>query len=148
MSIRYYLDQDRHLWLTVMEGTITLEDLFTYVDIVIAKVKRFEFNELITLGEITTRLTSDEISELASRTNASHDSGQPNCMRTAVVAPSKLGFGLSRVFQSHQSRSSKAFAVFKDMKRATDWLELENSPDTCKNSLADWTYIGPAFATH
>lgn len=147
MSIRYCVDQGRHLLLTVMEGAVTMEDLFAYVDAVISEFKCIDFCELITIGESTTSLTSNEISELASRTNALFGLQPANYIRTAIVAPSNLGFGLSRVFQSHQNRSSEEFAVFKELKQATDWLELEQSLDfEFYQSLSEhWTYIGPAL---
>lgn len=143
MSIRYLVNQDRHLLLTVIERDVSIEDLSRYVDLTVSECHLADFNELIIVDNYKSLPASSEISGLAQRANTLLDSHDSQHYRTAIVAPSNLSFGLARVYQSRRTRSLDDFAVFKELKQAAAWLGLESDFDI-ETQLIDseqWTHI-------
>ena len=145
MSIRYYVDQDKQLVLTVIDGHVKLEHLFTYVDTAVSDSNLSDYSALIQINVLNSSITSREIAEVASRANAKPHNA--TYIRTAVVAPANLAYGLSRVYQSHRTPASNEFAVFREITEAANWLELQDKDFDIEGIDSElWTTVAPVLA--
>jgi len=120
MSIRYEIDTARSAVLVTVEGVVTAEDYFT-VDEELRRDPSFRshFCELIDLTAADlARITSDGVRRIAA-----HDPDRNANVRTAIVAPRDLEFGIARMFEVLREHRSQ-IAVFRDMDEARRWLGL------------------------
>ena len=115
----------RTLVLSTWRGVATEAIFLKYIDQIWTDAKMRTYNELIDLRAIEdVKISSDAIQGLAeySRTLDNPD----DRARSAVVAPTALIYGLSRMFATLRAldpNDRREFSVFDDFDEAINWIE-------------------------
>jgi hypothetical protein len=128
MSITYRVDHDARVVVAVAQGILTEAELIEYQREVWSRSDIAGYSELGDLSRVTKiEMDSHQIQNLASAA-ASMDEKTSNA-RLAIVVPSNLLFGLSRMFQAHRElnpQSTKAVGVFRTIEEALAFLGIDH----------------------
>ncbi len=127
MPINTSIDSGTGLRTHVATGTFTLDELQTELrDAYNRSDYRPEANSLCDLREAgAVTFTGEEIRSVVD-TVLEHR-GAPPGTRTAIVVTRDLSFGLARMFARQlEAKSHSDVMVFRDMDKATAWLEGES----------------------
>ena len=123
MPFSIEIDAVKRRILTCCTGHITGDDLFEYYE-KLRKTPGFSprMDELFDLSDVgSIDLTSADIVSFSRHTQPSTRQGET--VRVAVVAPTDLAFGLSRMYELLQSDSVNDLQVFRDQALAVAWLD-------------------------
>jgi hypothetical protein len=132
MPANFIIDVQHRLVFSTGDGVFTHADFLEHM----ARLQRDarfqpEFDQLVDCRAFTLQLTSEEISDLASRSVFSSRS------RRAFVVASSLQFGLSRMFAAYrEEKGRQETMVFRDLREALAWLNL---PPDWKPTAVDST---------
>ena len=124
MPETYEIDMDQRLVRARAWGVFSNADLRDHYLLLIADV-RFEpsFLHLANLSDVTEfALEPRVIAEIASW--PVFDVGT----RRALIAPSDVAYGLSRMFSLHAERAGQNVQVFRTEQEAVDWLNSPTRP--------------------
>jgi len=130
MPADFIIDVQHRLVFSKGEGVFTHADFMEHM----ARLRRDprfepEFDQFVDCRALTLQLTSEEISDLASRSVFSSRS------RRAFVVASSLQFGLSRMFAAYrEEKGHQVTMVFRELSEALAWLKL---PPDWKPPAAD-----------
>jgi hypothetical protein len=115
MPFSYFIDRKIRLVTTTLSGTLTDRDIKHLMD-QLRQDSTYDpnFNELIDCSAVRENQVTPQM--LSSEQPYSHDA------RRAVVAPSNLNYGVSRMFQTLQANPQ--IEVFRTLEEARAWLGL------------------------
>ncbi len=121
MSVTYHIDTAKNVLFAKADGELTAGDIQAFRR---AAVKDPDFDPhldtLFDFLDITgLQLSGDEVKELT-LSAIFHDRS-----RRALVVPSKVMFGVSRMYSSYIRADSDVLKVFYDMNDARRWLGLD-----------------------
>ena len=125
MPVHYRIDRERHFVLTRGVGTLTDEDVLGHQRELRAEAGfESDMNQLIDLSQT-------ERFELAAGTLRQIVAMNPfgKGSRRALVSPSDLAFGMSRMFEAFSDGSEQEVRVFRDMAEAREWLGADEADD-------------------
>jgi len=121
MPVKYRIDHDHKAVFTILEGTITDEEM---IDIQVKLRTDPEFNpdyshliDCRPIGEL-------KISVTGIKTISSSDMFSTQSRR-AFVVPSDAAYGFSRMFQVYRQHGPEQTEVFRDFDKAMQWIGLE-----------------------
>ncbi len=119
------IDRERGLVESRWNGVATEELLTEYVDQIWTDPTVRSFNELIDFREVSdVEVSSEAVHSIA---DYSRQFDNPDtAARSAVIAPSGLVFGLSRMFSTIRSlepSNKRDFQVFEDIDTGRAWLD-------------------------
>lgn len=124
MGFEVLLDIEQKLIISRWQGAVDENALRAYVDEAWTDPSRRGFNELIDFSRVTDVDAPFEALQGVADYSRQFDNPEESA-RTAVVAPSDLIFGLSRMFAGLRSADEddrRQFAVFGSDKEALHWL--------------------------
>jgi len=118
MPIPYEIDRERRLVVTRPHGVIRDEDMLAHQE-ALASDPDFEptFDQLIEPDGVTRFEVSTE-TYLRLASNSPFRTGS----RRAIVAPTEMGFGLSRLFEIRTESTGSLVRVFRTSEEARKWL--------------------------
>jgi hypothetical protein len=122
MRVRYSIDKQRRLILTIAEGHVMFDDIRAHQDRLLADPDfDASFDQLIDATAVTKfGISSDEARILADRPIVSRGS------RRAFVAAEPHTFGVGRMMEIyHEGREYADVHVFQSMNEALSWLGRE-----------------------
>lgn len=127
MPISYQIHTDLGLFVTRYVGVVTNDELIkVYRSILGDPEFRHGFNALLDLQEVKKfEITVDSmwnVNELFSR----FYEGRSESMRTAVLAPRHIAYGLGRMYGRYANPDPEKVTVFRDVSRAMRWLDLKS----------------------
>jgi hypothetical protein len=114
MPVTYSIDRESRVVITLFSGIFTDADVWHLID-QLRKDPAYDrdFNEIIDCSAVTENRVT------AATLGAVQSSSKP---RRAVVAPSNANYGVSRIFQTLQSKQK--IEVFRTRAEAEQWLEI------------------------
>ena len=124
MPFSVEVDVEQLLVISRWQGTVDEPLLRQYVDDAWTDPSRRGYNELIDFSGVTEVNASFETIQAMAEYSRQFDNPEGTA-RTALVAPSALIFGLSRMFSSLRTSDeseNREFAVFESNTEAFDWL--------------------------
>lgn len=125
MPFTVNVDPEKKLVESHWEGVASIETLTAYVDQVWTDPKVRGYREFIDFRHVTdVQLASEAVHGIAKYSRMFDNPDR--AVRSAVVAPQGLIFGLSRMFSTIRSLEpddNREFAVFADADEARRWLE-------------------------
>ena len=119
------VDVQKTLVISRWQGVVDEALLRQYVDDAWTDPSRRGYNELIDFSGVTDVEASFETIQAMAEYSRQFDNPQ-GLARTALVAPTALIFGLSRMFSSLRTADeseNREFAVFESDSAAFEWLE-------------------------
>jgi hypothetical protein len=125
VPVSYSIDMQHPLVYTVFSGEVTDADLLEHLRSLYAD-PRFDsaMPELVDLREVTGVSVSPDMIPSSARWPLHWPSAQ-----RAVVAPTDLLFGLSRMYESYRGEAGDGqFKVFRAFPPALEWLGLSQAP--------------------
>jgi hypothetical protein len=117
----YLIDQTRSLVFSRGWGVFTDEELYWHASTLRAD-PRFDpgFRQIVNFLDLTdVRVSPEGVRTIAQINPFRTDS------RRAVVVPSDLVFGLTRMFEAHSNSSPDEFRVFRTLEPAFEWVGLD-----------------------
>ena len=131
MPIDYRIDHVRRLVIARGKGVFTDAELFAYQREVWSQPELAEYDELVDMTEVVeiavVRPTGPRLQKLAGEAAAKDPA--TGAGKFAIVAPGSFAFGLGRQYQAYREsdeRSRKQVGVFRTMKEALEFLEIES----------------------
>ena len=121
MTTGYRIDLERRVIFSSGSGVLTDEDLFDH-QARLTGDPEFDrsFDQLYDLREVT----KQDVAEGTLRMLAEARSFEPGVKR-AVVAPRDVLYRMAQMFQTLHDDAPEEFRVFRTIKEATAWLELD-----------------------
>jgi len=124
MPVEQRWDEKLRTFFVAVSGPVSDQE---FVDFVMGLAKRDDIptarKELVDLSELErTDVEADSLREAAVRFRGLDQTVFES--RVAVVAPSDIGFGLARMYQSFRGDSTVEFEVFRARAAALEWLGL------------------------
>ena len=129
MTIRYRIHEGLRLVVTQYLNTVT-DDTFvsSYEHLLNDPAMQPGFSELVDLSEAENLKITSAGMQKAGRLIETFLRGQSEGMRTAVFAPFDRGFGLARMYEMLNDRSTESVMVFRDLDEAMRWLGKDPVP--------------------
>jgi hypothetical protein len=128
MPIEYHIDHDRRVIIAKGKGAFTSEDMFQYQLEAWSEPGVAGYNELVDMTDVT-EIVNPSVENIRRLVELSAKMDPPDSnARFAIAAPSKLMFGLGRMYEAYrelQPQSTKVVRVFKTVREAMDFLGLE-----------------------
>jgi len=125
MPIIHQIRTDLKLAISTHVGLIPDDEfLASYQDLLSMEAFKADFNQLIDLRQTESHKRSSEALQAIARLFAVRCHGMPVQRKTAIIAPSNLSFGLSRMYEVFASAFSGEFVVFRAADAALAWLAL------------------------
>ncbi|MGR8950328.1 MAG: hypothetical protein ACU84Q_19970 [Gammaproteobacteria bacterium] len=124
MAFTVEIDPTRLLVISRWEGEVNETRLRQYVDDAWTDPERRGYNELIDFSGVTEVNASFETIQAMAEYSRQFDNPDDSA-RTALIAPTDLIFGLSRMFASLRTSDeaeNREFAVFESEHQALSWL--------------------------
>ena len=121
MPCSYLIDLQRGLVFSRGWGVFTNEELLWHGRTLRAD-PRFDpgFRQIVSFLDVTeVRVTAEGVRTLAQINPFRTDS------RRAIVVPSDLIFGLTRMFEAHTNSDQEQFRVFRELGPAFEWVGLD-----------------------
>ena len=128
MSVEYTYDEENNIMYTRFFGVVVEKDLGDQAEAVAADPRiKPELRELVDLSGIEDIQGDQKALETNIRIDI-HHSEKLAGMRTAIVAPTDLLYGFSRMYQSlvEVRNAPSTVEVFRAEKEAREWLGLES----------------------
>jgi len=119
----YWIEADRGLVFTRGWGVLTDDELLAHARTLRAD-PRFvpSYRQLVDFRDLSdVQVTSDGIILLA------RQNPFPPEARRAVVVPSDLVYGMTRMFQGRMEASSEQFGIFREIEPAYEWVGLDRA---------------------
>jgi hypothetical protein len=129
MSVEYTYDEEKNVLYTRFFGVITDRDLKDQAEAVAADTRiKPGVRELVDLSGIEEIEGSPSALEANIRIDTAHSEKLAG-MRTAIVAPTDLLYGFSRMYQSlaELRKSPLTIEIFRNEKEAREWLGLDEN---------------------
>jgi hypothetical protein len=117
----YLIDLQRGLVFTRGWGVFTDHELLWHAETLRAD-PRFdpEFRQVVSFLDVSeVRVTAEGVRALAQINPFRRDS------RRAIVVPSDLVFGLTRMFEAHTNSDQEQFRIFRVLEPAFEWVGLD-----------------------
>ena len=125
MPIEYSIDKEAHMIFTRAWGTLTDEELLGHQRRLHADpAHNPAYSELIDFTQVERAPVSTEAIE-ALANNAIWEPG----VKLAIIAPTDLKFGLTRMYQAMSPDGPQEIHVFRNKLEARAWLGLEGDDD-------------------
>lgn len=123
MPASYLIDQHRSLVFSRGWGVFTDEELLWHAETLRAD-PRFDpgFRQIVNFLDLTDVRVSPEGVRTIAQINPFHTDS-----RRAVVVPSDLVFGLTRMFEAHSNSRPDQFRVFRTLEPAFEWVGLDRA---------------------
>ena len=124
MPFSVEVDEQKHVVISRWQGGVDEQLLRQYVDDAWSAPSRRGYNELIDFSGVTEVNASFETIQAMAEYSRQFDNPETTA-RTALVAPTALLFGLSRMFASLRTSDeseNREFAVFESEPEALRWL--------------------------
>ena len=123
MPIQYEVDRDKRLLITRATGDLSPDDLFSYLDRLIADPEAEECDELYVFQNVDlSQVSAADVRTLARRAT---ELSRPEGYRVAFVAPRDADFGMVRMYQAFRELGEERMAVFRTLDEACDWLGVK-----------------------
>jgi len=129
MSVEYTYDEDRNVLHTRFFGAVTDKDLRDQAAAVASDRRvRYGVRELVDLSGIDEIDGSPSTFEDVIHSDRVH-AGKLEGMRTAIVAPTDVLYGLSRMYKAlaELMESPATVMTFRTVQEAEDWLGLRDT---------------------
>ena len=127
MPISYQVHADLGLFVTRYVGVVTNDEVNkVYRSILSDPELRHGFNALVDLQEVKKfEITVDSMWSVSALFVRFYE-GRPESMRTAVLAPSDIAYGLGRMYGRYANPDPEKVTVFRDASKAMRWLGLNS----------------------
>jgi hypothetical protein len=126
MGIQYVIDEHFGLVVAEARGHVEDRDLLDYAERLLADPDRTRAkHELVDLRRVD---DSSEVSSAGVRRLAEFWSDRSAMMaggRLAIIAPSEVGYGMSRMYQILRSDGPDSIQVFRQRGEALRWLDVD-----------------------
>jgi hypothetical protein len=130
MPILFHIDHARRLVIARGKGAFTEADMFAYQRGVWSQPQVAGYDELVDMTDVEKIIAPSPVGpamrQLAAEAAQQDDPTQS--AKFAIVAPTSLGFGLSREYQSYrelQAQNSKQVRVFRTLAEALVFLGID-----------------------
>jgi hypothetical protein len=131
VPVQHRILHEQRLVVAEAHGHLRVDELFAYQRNVWSDKLLKNYRELLDLGGVESLgpYHVDDLKGLADLARTSSVATQPT--KTAVVAPTDLLFGLSRMYEAyrHPDLALRAYRVFRELAEARAWLEAEEPPE-------------------
>ena len=127
MTIKHHILKDKNILISIFEGLIGDDEFIeTYHELYKSPQYKLGLNELVDFSKADfTNLSADGLNRVFDIVSHLYISnGLDKEIKTAIVAPDDLSFGLSRMYQITHDQSEEEMMVFRTMDSALKWLEL------------------------
>lgn len=126
MPITYTIRPDLRLIVITHTGIVEDEEFIqAYARLSCDEKFDITYNRLVDLRNTDSRVRSTEaLRRLAKIDEAQHEGIISPVPKTAVIAPSDLSYGLTRMYNAMSSDAVREFAVFKTAEEGLAWLDL------------------------
>lgn len=129
MAIRYQIDPEMGVIYVNLAGEVRDDEFSAAIDTALHDPEYHAgIDSLIDLRAVERFDVSSEAIRQAVTTMGRELNGFGHHWRAAIVAPSDLVYGLSRMYQILREGSMEDVGVFRDDAAAREWLGLENGP--------------------
>ena len=127
MPILHTINEELGVVLSSWVGDISDSDLLpSYNQLYQNENWKPGFDEIVDLRNADLSDVTSEGLERLSSTVKHITAGKCEVFKTAVIAPDDLPFGLARVYEAVSVDTPERVRVFRDLKRAFEWLEIED----------------------
>ena len=128
MPILHTINEELGVVLSSWVGDISDSDLLlSYEQLYQNENWKPGFNEIVDLRNAELSDVTSEGLEQLSITVKQITAGKCEVFKTAVIAPDDLPFGLARVYEAVSADTPERVMVFRDLKHAFVWLDIEYS---------------------
>lgn len=126
--ITHSLDEDLHLLITTWSGAVTDAEMIEGYRMAYADRRWVPgFNEVTDLRRADVRAVTPDGLRGVRLLVAESVAGFTGSFRTAVLAPTDLGFGISRMYELMSDESSESVRVCRDAADAAAWVGIPAS---------------------
>jgi hypothetical protein len=119
----YWIEVDRRLVFTRAWGVLTDDELIAHA-LTLRADPRFvrSYAQIVDFRELSElQVTSDGVTLLARQNPFPPDA------RRAIVVPSDLVYGMTRMFQVRMEAGHEHFAIFREIEPAYEWVGLDRA---------------------
>lgn len=125
MPITYTIKKEKGVVVSKHEGVVSDKELLdTYRRLYNDPDFQLEFKKLVDLRATESlERSADALQDIAQMIKSRY-AGSSARSKTAIVAPRDLSYGLARIYEVYSEDTPQETAVFRDLEKALDWLEL------------------------